>query len=82
MTYNPPKRVLIVDDSRTIRSVRHGCIDVDTSLVCVGEASDPYEAIASIKALSIKDRPAAYNLPKIASIAARKSLGSNGLLRK
>ena len=34
-------RVLIVDDSRTIRSMLRTYTDTDPRLVCVGEASDP-----------------------------------------
>ena len=48
----PPKRVLIVDDSRTIRALLRATIDADERLEVVGEAADPYEAREQIKALS------------------------------
>lgn len=47
-----PHGVLIVDDSRTIRSLLRVTIDVDPRLEVVGEASDPHEAREKIKALN------------------------------
>ena len=47
-----PKRVLIVDDSRTIRALLRATIDADERLEVVGEAADPYEAREQIKAHS------------------------------
>ncbi len=47
----PPIRVLIVDDSATIRRLLRATIATDLRLEVVGEASDPYEARELIKAL-------------------------------
>jgi two-component system, chemotaxis family, protein-glutamate methylesterase/glutaminase len=47
----PPVRVLIVDDSATIRRLLRATIATDRRLEVVGEASDPYEARELIKAL-------------------------------
>lgn len=44
-------RVLIVDDSRTIRSLLRVILSRDPEIEVVGEASDPYEARAAIKEL-------------------------------
>jgi two-component system chemotaxis response regulator CheB len=44
-------RVLIVDDSRTARSVIRVLLSREADVDVVGEASDPYEARAAIKAL-------------------------------
>lgn len=46
------KRVLIVDDSKTIRAMLRAYIDADPRLNCVGEAGDPYEARGMIKELN------------------------------
>ena len=45
-------RVLIVDDSRTIRSIVRALLSRDPGIEVVGEAGDPYEARAAIKALN------------------------------
>lgn len=47
-----PARLLIVDDSRTIRAMLRTIAAGDPRLQVVGEATDPYEARAAIKALS------------------------------
>ena len=47
-----PARLLIVDDSRTIRAMLRTVAASDPRLQVVGEATDPYEARAAIKALS------------------------------
>ena len=47
-----PKKVLIVDDSRTIRALLRATINADERLEVVGEAGDPYEARELIKSLS------------------------------
>ena len=47
----PPVRVLIVDDSATIRRLLCATIATDRRLEVVGEAADPYEAREMIKAL-------------------------------
>lgn len=46
-----PIRALIVDDSRTIRSIIRTLLSRDAEIEVVGEAGDPYEARAAIKAL-------------------------------
>ena len=46
-----PVRALIVDDSRTIRSIVRSLLSRDPDIEVVGEAGDPYEARAAIKAL-------------------------------
>ena len=48
---SPERRVLIVDDSRTIRALLRAAIDADERLNVVGEAADPYEAREKIKCL-------------------------------
>lgn len=47
-----PTRVLIVDDSPTIRALLRAKLATDARIVVVGEASDPFEAREKIKALS------------------------------
>jgi CheY-like chemotaxis protein len=47
----PVSRVLIVDDSATIRGLLRATIATDRRLEVVGEACDPYEARDLIKAL-------------------------------
>lgn len=47
-----PARVLIVDDSRTIRAMLRTIIGTDPRLEVVGEATDPYAARDAIKQLS------------------------------
>ena len=47
-----PKRVLIVDDSPTIRALIRAKLALDPRLCVVGEASDPFEAREKIKELS------------------------------
>ncbi len=47
----PPTRVLIVDDSATIRSLIRRRLDRDPRIAVVGEASDPYDAREKIKSL-------------------------------
>jgi two-component system, chemotaxis family, protein-glutamate methylesterase/glutaminase len=48
---DPVARVLIVDDSATIRGLLRATIATDSRLAVVGEARDPYEARELIKAL-------------------------------
>lgn len=54
MTELPPperaKRVVIVDDSRTIRAMIRAAVEADARLEVVGEAGDPYDARDVIKA--------------------------------
>lgn len=47
-----PVRVLVVDDSRAMRALIRGCLERDPGLRVVGEAADPYEARAAVKALA------------------------------
>ncbi|MEM0948531.1 MAG: chemotaxis-specific protein-glutamate methyltransferase CheB [Pseudomonadota bacterium] len=47
-----PRRVLIVDDSRTVRALLRTILDADPRLCVVGEAADPIEARELIKRLS------------------------------
>lgn len=47
-----PVRVLIVDDTRTIRAMIRSVLDRDARFEVVGEAQDPYEARDLIKALN------------------------------
>ncbi|MBZ4022423.1 chemotaxis response regulator protein-glutamate methylesterase [Rhodobacter sp. TJ_12] len=47
-----PKRVLIVDDSPTIRALLHNQLSQDPRIEVVGEACDPFDAREKIKALS------------------------------
>ncbi len=47
----PKTRVLIVDDTRTIRALIRAMLSVDPRIDVVGEASDPYEARDLIKSL-------------------------------
>lgn len=47
-----PKRVLIVDDSSTIRQLIRQQLSLDPRLTVVGEASDAFDAREKIKALS------------------------------
>ncbi len=47
-----PKRVVIVDDSRTIRALLRATINADPRLVVAGEAADPFEARELIKQVS------------------------------
>lgn len=46
-----PVRVLIVDDTRTIRMLIRALLSQDPRIVVVGEAGDPYEARDMIKSL-------------------------------
>ncbi len=47
-----PARVLVVDDSRTIRALLRSTLEADPRLTIVGEASDPFEARERIKELA------------------------------
>ncbi len=47
-----PIRVLIVDDSPTIRAIIKQVLRTDKDILVVGEAADPFEAREAIKALS------------------------------
>ena len=45
-------RVLIVDDSRTMRALLRSRLSADPNVEVIGEAADPYEARAAIKELN------------------------------
>ncbi len=47
-----PVRVLVVDDSLTVRSLIRALLGRDRDVEVIGEASDPHEARAAIKALN------------------------------
>lgn len=47
-----PRRVGIIDDSRTIRALLRATLEADPRLTVVGEAGDPYEARAMIKSVN------------------------------
>ncbi len=47
-----PRKVVIVDDTRTIRALLRATIDADPRLTVVGEAADPFEAREMIKRTS------------------------------
>jgi two-component system chemotaxis response regulator CheB len=47
-----PVRVLVVDDSTTVRSLIRALLGRDNSVEVIGEAADPLEARAAIKALN------------------------------
>ena len=49
---SPARRVLIVDDSRTIRAMLRALVNSEDRLHVVGEAGDPYEARQKIKDLN------------------------------
>ena len=46
-----PVRVVVVDDSATMRALLKRALTVDPGIVVVGEAANPYDARAKIKAL-------------------------------
>lgn len=52
MTALRPVRLLIVDDTRTVRALLRAHLSSDPRIEVVGEAGDPYEARAQIKALN------------------------------
>lgn len=48
----PPIRILVVDDSRTMRAMLSAAMSDDPAVTIVGEAADPFEARQMIKALN------------------------------
>ena len=48
-----PLRVLIVDDSATMRAMIRHSLSIDPLLQVVGEAADPHEARAAVKSLNV-----------------------------
>lgn len=51
MSWSSQVRVLIIDDSATVRGVLRAALEADARLAVVGEASDPYQAREMIKHL-------------------------------
>ena len=69
-------RVLIVDDSATMRGVIGACLSRDPQIAVAGEAADPIEARAAIKASTPPvDEPIASTepLPRKSARASRRS---------
>lgn len=48
----PPVRVLVIDDTATIRALLRAILDADPRFVVVGEATDAYDAREKIRSLS------------------------------
>ncbi len=70
----PAKKVLIVDDSRTIRALLRMLIASDKRLTVVGEAGDPFEARALIKALDPDVLTLDIEMPKMSGLEFLKKL--------
>ena len=62
------RRVLIVDDSRTIRALLRMTLDADPRLQVVGEAGDPYEARELIKTLEPDVITLDVEMPKMSGL--------------
>ncbi len=58
-------RVVIVDDSATMRTIIRGCLSRDSEIEVVGEAADPYEAREVIKAQSPDVITLDVNMPRM-----------------
>ena len=58
-------RVLIVDDSPTMRAILKSHLRRDPEITVVGEAGDPYEAREAIKALSPDVVTLDINMPRM-----------------
>lgn len=69
-----PLRVLIVDDSPTIRRLIRARIDADPRLVAVGEASDPFDAREKIKVLNPDVLTLDVEMPRMDGIAFLEKL--------
>ncbi len=69
-----PVRVLIVDDSPTIRRLIRARIDADPRLVAVGEAFDPFDAREKIKALNPDELTLDVEMPRMDGIAFLEKL--------
>ncbi len=69
-----PSTVMIVDDSRTIRSLLRLTIDSDPRLTVVGEAADPYEAREKIKALNPDVLTLDVEMPKMNGLDFLKNI--------
>ncbi|NNF23949.1 MAG: chemotaxis-specific protein-glutamate methyltransferase CheB [Rhodobacteraceae bacterium] len=68
------KRVVIVDDSRTIRALIRATLSDDGRLEVVGEASDPYEARNVIKATNPDVITLDVEMPKMNGLDFLKNL--------
>ena len=62
------RRVLIVDDSRTIRALLKATLNADARLEVVGEAGDPYEARELIKELNPDVLTLDVEMPKMSGL--------------
>ena len=62
-------RVLIVDDSPTMRAVIKSCLRKDSAIDVVGEAADPYEARDAIKSLNPDVVTLDVEMPKMSGLA-------------
>lgn len=58
-------RVLVVDDSPTMRAILRAWLERDADIVVVGEAGDPYEAREAVKALSPDVITLDVNMPRM-----------------
>jgi two-component system, chemotaxis family, protein-glutamate methylesterase/glutaminase len=58
-------RVLIVDDSPTMRAILRTYLQSDPEIIVIGEAGDPYEAREAIKALSPHVITLDINMPRM-----------------
>ena len=64
-----PVRVLVVDDSATMRSVIAATLGSDPAITVVGEASNPLEAREAIKALNPDVVTLDVEMPKMDGLA-------------
>ncbi|WP_424934695.1 protein-glutamate methylesterase/protein-glutamine glutaminase [Amaricoccus macauensis] len=62
-------RVLVVDDSPTMRAILRTHLERDPQITVVGEAGDPYEAREAIKALSPDVVTLDINMPRMDGLA-------------
>lgn len=60
-----PVRVLVVDDSRSMRALIRSCLERDQGVRVVGEAGDPYEAREAVKATAPDVITLDVNLPRM-----------------
>ncbi|WP_026607225.1 protein-glutamate methylesterase/protein-glutamine glutaminase [Methylocapsa acidiphila] len=63
-----PVRVLVVDDSRTVRSLIRTLLGRDGGVEVIGEAADPHEARAAIKALNPDVITLDVEMPKMSGL--------------
>lgn len=74
LTATVPVRVLIVDDTRTVRALLRAHLSTDPRLSVVGEAGDPYEAREKIKALNPDVVTLDVEMPKMNGLEFLKKL--------